>query len=57
MTQQIDSMNVKACLNVLAEGKVAVLGRNNNKRMMRGFAVRSLDVLARERDSLGDSFE
>ena len=48
---------MKACLNVLIEGKVSVLGRNNNKRMMRNFAIKSLEVLARERDSLGENFE
>ena len=57
MSAQIDKMNVKGILSVLVHGNLSYLKRRDNKRMVRDFAIKGLDILSRERDSMGDNFE
>ena len=57
LIENADQINLKGTLLALVNGNVTHLKRRHNMRLMKSFAFRGLDTLARERKSLGDSFD
>jgi hypothetical protein len=54
LQRNISEINLKGIFLVLAQGNVAHLKRRNNVRLLRQFAIRGIDTLKDERDSIND---
>ena len=54
LQRNISEINLKGIFLVLAQGNVAHLKRRNNVRLLRQFAIRGIDTLIDERDSIND---
>ena len=54
LQRNISEINLKGIVLVLAQGNVAHLKRRNNVRLLRQFAIRGIDTLKDERDSIND---
>ena len=57
MTIRLDEMNMKGIFSVLVHANVAQMRRRDNMRVVTDFTIKAIDVLARERTSMGDNFE
>jgi hypothetical protein len=57
LTRQVHEMNLKGVLLVLVNGNVAHLKTRDNIRALFVFAVSGVEILARERNSIGGDFD
>lgn len=57
LTRNVQEMNLKGVLLTLVHGNVAHLKTRDNIRAMFIFAVHGVDILARERNSIGSNFD
>ncbi len=57
LIEKADTINARGALMMLINGRLWSGKKRDNCRMMKDFAVRSIDTLVRERSSLGDQFE
>lgn len=55
LTNNIEEINLKGVFLVLAHGNMAHLKKRSNVRLMRLFAIKGVETLAREKDSINDS--
>ena len=54
LIEKSDQINIKGAIMMLINGRLWTHKKRDNMRMMKDFAVRCIDTLARERLSLGD---
>ena len=54
LIDHVDQINLRGTMLILINGKLWSHKKRDNCRMMKDFAVRAIDILARERDSMGD---
>ena len=54
LIQEAENINVRGAILMLINGRLWSHKKRDNLRMMKDFAVRAIETLVRERDSLGD---
>ena len=57
LVDHAEHINARGAIMMLINGKLWAHKRRDNLRMMKDFAVRAIESLVRERNSLGDQFE
>ena len=57
LIQEAENINVRGAILMLINGRLWSHKKRDNLRMMKDFAVRAIETLVRERNSLGDQFE
>ena len=57
LVEHAEHINARGAIMMLINGKLWAHKRRDNLRMMKDFAVRAIESLVRERNSLGDQFE
>ena len=57
LIQEAENINARGAILMLINGRLWSHKKRDNLRMMKDFAVRAIETLVRERNSLGDQFE
>jgi len=57
LVSRVDEINLQAAMLVMSHGKIAILKRRDNMRLMFSFSIRAVSLLAREKAALGNEFE
>ena len=57
LIQEAENINARGAIMMLINGRLWSHKKRDNLRMMKDFAVRAIETLVRERNSLGDQFE
>lgn len=57
LIDQAENVNARGAIMMLINGRLWSHKKRDNHRMIKDFAVRAIDSLVRERNSLGDRFE
>lgn len=57
LIEQADQINSTGAMLILINGKLWSHKKRDNYRMMKDFAVRAIETIVRERESMGDQFE
>ena len=54
LIERVDDINLQGTIMILVNGRLWSHKRRDNLRMMKDFAIRAINALKRERESLGD---
>jgi len=57
LIEHSETINARGAIMMLINAKLWCHKRRDNLRMMKDFAIRAVECLVRERNSLGDQFE
>ena len=57
LVEHAESINARGAIMMLINGRLWCHKRRDNLRMIKDFAIRAIESLVRERNSLGDQFE
>ena len=57
LVEHAENINARGAIMMLINARLWAHNRRDNLRMIKDFAVRAIESLVRERNSLGDQFE